>query len=86
MRIIDIEASEKFGVGFCENCRETKPVRGIRTYGIFNEDRGTFKICFDCFGPRIFWIKSEGGKIWESPVESNVRVLKCKKLKCKKKT
>jgi hypothetical protein len=51
MRIIKVEVPDQYGVGVCENCKQLKQVRSIHVAGIFDEDRGYYKICFDCFGP-----------------------------------
>jgi hypothetical protein len=51
----------------CENCGKHRPGRRCENYGLFNEHRGWWSLCFVCFPRRIQW-RATRGKYW-SPVE-----------------
>lgn len=66
--IVKTESPETSGEGVCANCGELKPVRPVEERGwIARESRGWHKICYDCFGPRVFWKDGERGMVCESP-------------------
>lgn len=59
----------------CENCGHRRRGRRVEEIGfIARESRGFRFICFECFGPRIFWYEkgTKHQKIYESPVEQLV--------------
>ena len=69
--IIKQESPETSGVGTCANCGKLVPVRPVEELGfIARESRGWHQICYDCFGPRIFWKRGEMGQTYESPVRA----------------
>ena len=55
--------------GKCEECHEVTIVRPVKAVGVFRESRGYYKLCLSCFGSRIFWKKSENGRVYTSPAE-----------------
>ncbi len=67
--IIKQENPKDCGVGTCANCGEQRPVRPVEEMGwIARESRGWHQICFDCFGPHVFWQLGEAGKRYMSPI------------------
>ena len=55
----------------CENCGENKRGRNVEVGSNFvGANRGSYWLCFDCVGPRIFWQKSPvHPTIFETPVK-----------------
>ena len=67
--VIKREDPDACGVGTCANCGEKKPVRPVEEFGwIARESRGWHQICFDCWGPHVFWKKGEAGQQYVSPI------------------
>lgn len=73
MQIIKVEVPSEYGVGVCENCLQEKPARRVEAFGMVRESRGWYILCFDCFGPQMWWRENSGGKVWMSPA-SNMRL------------
>jgi len=71
MQIIKVEIPEDSGVGICENCHASKPVRPVEAVGFSQESRGWYKICFDCFAPQMWWRDGKGGQVWVTPASNN---------------
>ena len=41
--------------GTCENChKKNVQIRRFKAIGMFNEDRGYFSVCLECFKGRIW--------------------------------
>ena len=70
MQIIKVEIPAECGAGVCENCKKTKSVRPVESFGHTRESRGWFNLCFDCFGPQIFWRENDKGRTMMSPASS----------------
>lgn len=68
--IIEDETKMNFVALKCENCGETRLARHIQATGIFGESRGSYIICFKCFGPVVRW-KDERNIVFESPVRKH---------------
>lgn len=73
MHIIKVEVPEDNGVGVCENCHANKPVRPVEAVGWAKESRGWFNLCFDCFGPQVWWRERTGSQVWMSPARLTPR-------------
>ena len=70
MEIIRVEDPSTSGVTVCENCGKETPGRRIEAIDTFHRGgRGWFFLCYECFGPRVFWRTSwNSSKVYESPV------------------
>ena len=69
--VIVVDDDRKRGLtGMCENCgRDNVLVRPVQSVGWLNEPRGYYKLCFDCFRPRISWRpRGKHAQIYTSPV------------------
>ena len=55
-------------VGMCEQCHKEKCGRRVQSFGYSQESRGWFFLCFDCFGPRIFWRENANSREMCTPV------------------
>jgi len=54
--------------GKCEQCGEITIVRPVKIFGWMQQEWGYYYLCFSCFGPRVFWKKSEAGIVRQSLV------------------
>ena len=69
MIIIKDETKETFAINKCESCGKEKPARQVKAWGILTkESRGNYMLCFDCFGPRIFW-SDKRNVVFSSPAK-----------------
>lgn len=69
MRVVKSEVVGRADIGRCENCgRSGVRVRSVQAVGWLRESRGFYRVCFDCFGPCVWWQKGAGGTTYESPV------------------
>jgi hypothetical protein len=71
MQIIKVEIPNECGVGVCENCKQSKPVRPVESFGHTGESRGWYNLCFSCFGPQVFWRENSNGLAMMSPASNN---------------
>jgi hypothetical protein len=51
----------------CENCGKNKISRTVQAIGMLNIDRGSYRLCYDCEGPHIFWKRTLDSDIVRSP-------------------
>ncbi len=57
-------------VSMCEQCHVEKCGREVQSFGYSQESRGWFFLCFDCFGPRIFWRENENSREMYTPISA----------------
>ena len=63
--------------GVCENCKKQKDnVRKYEAFGIFQEPRGFYDICFDCVGPTVRWTNLDTNMTYNSPAFNYAEVEK----------
>jgi len=74
MKVIKTEDPETSGISICDNCGERKPGRPVEGKDTFTmTSRGWWFLCYDCFGPRVFWRASwNSTKVYESPAKQYV--------------
>jgi len=75
MRILGSDRSEA-REGTCEQCGAKTLVRRVQSVGFGKESRGHFKLCFDCFGPRVRFIGRDG-KEYEAPLRDILHTCDC---------
>ena len=73
IEIIEDETQGKFCELKCENCGEIRLARHIQVVGMFRLPRGSYIICFKCFGPVVRW-RDDRNIMFESPAASSYRI------------